>query len=166
VPQQRRSRASQLAPRTRRLGRLHHVAVVVASIEKSLVFYRDVLGLELETVMDIPHDRVRIAFLAIGESKMELVQPTDDTTGVARFLASKGEGFHHVCFEVDNLAETLLRLEIDGVELIDTSPRRGAEGPVAFIHPRSGHGVLVELIEAPGGPAWAMLGFEEPRGEA
>jgi len=100
-----------------------------------------------------------IAFLAVGESKIELVQPTDDSTGVARFLASKGEGFHHVCFEVQNLAETLLRLEIDGLELIDSAPRRGAEGPVAFIHPRSCHGVLVELIEAPGGPSWESLGF-------
>ena len=79
--------------------------------------------------------------------------------GVARFLASKGEGFHHVCFEVDNLAEALIRLELDGLELIDTAPRRGAEGPVAFIHPRSCQGVLVELIEAPGGPAWRSLGY-------
>jgi methylmalonyl-CoA/ethylmalonyl-CoA epimerase len=141
------------------LGRVHHVAVVVRSIEESLVFYRDQLGLTLETVMDIASDRVRIAFLAVGESKVELVEPTDDTTGVARFLESKGEGFHHVCFEVANIAESLLHLEIDGVELIDTAPRRGAEGPVAFIHPRSGHGVLVELIEAPGGPAWVSLGM-------
>lgn len=131
----------------------------MASIEDALGLWRDALGLELETVTDIPDDRVRIAFLAVGESKIELVQPTDDTTGVARFLASKGEGFHHVCLEVGNLAETLLRLEIDGLELIDTAPRRGAEGPVAFIHPRSCHGVLVELIEAPGGPAWDSLGF-------
>ena len=140
-------------------GRIHHVAFIVRSIEDALAFYRDALRLELETIMDIPTDHVRIAFLAVGESKVELVEPTDDTTGVARFLASKGEGFHHVCYEVDNLAETLLRLEIDGVELIDTAPRRGAEGPVAFIHPRSGNGVLVELIEAPGGPAWKSLGF-------
>ena len=109
--------------------------------------------------MDIPQDRVRIAFLGVGESKIELVEPTDDTTGVARFLASKGEGFHHVCFEVDDLSETLLRLGIDGVELIDSAPRRGAEGPVAFLHPRSCRGVLVELIEAPGGPSWAALGY-------
>jgi methylmalonyl-CoA/ethylmalonyl-CoA epimerase len=141
-------------------GRVHHVAIVVTSIEDALVFHRDVLGLRLESIMDVPSDRVRIAFLAVGESRVELVQPTDDSTGVARFLAGKGEGFHHVCYEVDNLAETLLRLEIDGVELIDTAPRRGAEGPVAFIHPRAGHGVLVELIEAPGGPAWTSLGFD------
>jgi methylmalonyl-CoA epimerase len=147
------------AVRIRKIGRIHHVAVVVRSIEESLVFYRDGLGLQLETITDVPDDRVRIAFLGVGESKIELVQPTDDTTGVARFLESKGEGFHHVCFEVDNLAESLLRLEIDGLELIDTAPRRGAEGPVAFIHPRSGHGVLVELIEAPGGPAWQALGY-------
>jgi methylmalonyl-CoA/ethylmalonyl-CoA epimerase len=140
-------------------GRIHHVAVIVSSIEASLTLYRDLLRLELETVMDIPSDRVRIAFLGVGESKVELVEPTDDTTGVARFLAGKGEGFHHVCFEVPNLAETLLRLEIDGLELIDSAPRRGAEGPVAFIHPRSCHGVLVELIEAPGGPSWTALGF-------
>src|SRR5688572_5602486 len=108
------------AAQVRKIGRIHHVAVVVRSIEQSLVFYRDSLGLQLETITDVPDDRVRIAFLGVGGSKIELVQPTDDTTGVARFLESKGEGFHHVCFEVDNLAESLMRLEIDGLELIDT----------------------------------------------
>ena len=151
--------ADRVPAHVRGLGKVHHVALIVGSIEKALGLWRDQLGLELETVMDIGTDRVRIAFLTVGESKVELVEPTDDTTGVARFLASKGEGFHHVCFEVSNLAETLLRLEIDGLELVDTAPRRGAEGPVAFIHPRSCHGVLVELIEAPGGPAWAALGY-------
>jgi methylmalonyl-CoA epimerase len=143
-------------------GRIHHVAVVVRSIDDGVRLYRDVLGMPLETVMEIPTDRVRIAFLGVGESKIELVEPTDETTGVARFLASKGEGFHHVCVEVANLAEELTRLGIEGVELIDTAPRRGAEGPVAFIHPRSCGGVLVELIEAPGGPAWAALGMSTP----
>jgi methylmalonyl-CoA epimerase len=142
-------------------GRIHHVAVIVRSIDESVALYRDLLGLPLETIMDIPQDKVRIAFLGIGESKVELVEPTDDTTGVARFLANKGEGFHHVCFEVDNLAQELTRLGIDGVELIDSAPRKGAEGPVAFLHPRSCHGVLVELIEAPGGPAWRGLGYPD-----
>ncbi|MGH2476295.1 MAG: VOC family protein, partial [Candidatus Limnocylindrales bacterium] len=113
----------------RHLGKIHHVALIVASIETALGFWRDMLGLDLESVMDIDTDRVRIAFLDVGESKIELVQPTDDTTGVARFLAAKGEGFHHVCFEVANLAEALIRLELDGLELIDSVPRRGAEGP-------------------------------------
>jgi methylmalonyl-CoA/ethylmalonyl-CoA epimerase len=150
---------SKVPPQIRRLGKVHHIALVVRSMDDALGLWRDMLGLELETVMDIASDRVRIAFLEVGESKVELVEPTDDTTGVARFLASKGEGFHHVCFEVANLSEALIRLELDGLELIDTVPRRGAEGPVAFIHPRSCHGVLVELIEAPGGPAWSSLGF-------
>jgi methylmalonyl-CoA/ethylmalonyl-CoA epimerase len=141
-------------------GRIHHVAVVVKSIEAALPLYRDLLGLPLETIMDIEPDRVRIAFLGVGESKVELVQPTDDTTGVARFLANKGEGFHHVCFAVANVSEELTRLGIVWVVLIDTAPRRGAEGPVAFLHPRSCNGVLVELIEVPGGPAWRSLGFD------
>jgi methylmalonyl-CoA/ethylmalonyl-CoA epimerase len=144
-------------------SRIHHVAVVVRSIEASLALYRDLLGLPLETIMEIPSDRVRIAFLGVGESKVELVEPTDDTTGVARFLASKGEGFHHLCLEVANLADELTRLSIDEVELIDSAPRRGAEGPVAFLHPRSCGGVLVELIEAPGGPAWIALGMAPAR---
>ncbi len=130
-----------------RLGRIHHVALIVRDVEASLGFYRDILGLQLETVMDIAHDRVRIAFLPVGESKVELVQPTDDTTGVARFLAARGEGFHHVCLEVPDLALALADLAAQGVELVDAEPRRGAEGPVAFIHPRSTGGLLVELVE-------------------
>ncbi|HEY6056886.1 MAG TPA: methylmalonyl-CoA epimerase [Candidatus Limnocylindrales bacterium] len=152
-------RAAKVPPHVRRPGRIHHVAVVVREMDEALAFYRDMLGLELDAVTPIPSDRVRIAFLPVGEVKVELVEPTDDTTGVARFLAGKGEGFHHVCFEVPDLAEALTRLAIDGIELIDTAPRRGAEGPVAFLHPRSCHGVLVELIEAPGGPAWSALGM-------
>jgi methylmalonyl-CoA/ethylmalonyl-CoA epimerase len=152
-------RQGSLPDRIRRIGKVHHIAVVVEQMEPALRFWRDALGLELESMMPIPGDRVDIAFLPAGDVKIELVRPTDDTTGVARYLASKGEGIHHVCFEVPNLAEALLHLEIDGIELIDTAPRRGAEGPVAFIHPKSCHGVLVELIEAPGGPAWTSLGM-------
>jgi len=143
----------------RRLGRVHHVAVVVRSLDASLGLWRDTLGLPVELVLPIEHDRVTIAFLPVGESKIELVQPDDDTTGVARFLAKKGEGFHHVCFEVPDISEALVRLAKDGIELIDTAARKGAEGPVAFLHPNSCQGVLVELIEAPGGPAWAALGY-------
>jgi methylmalonyl-CoA epimerase len=151
---------SRLPEHLRRIGKIHHVALIVRSIDESIQLWRNALTLDLETVMDIPSDGVRIAFLGVGESKIELVEPTDDTTGVARFLENRGEGFHHVCFEVPNLAEALMRLEIDGIELIDSTPRKGAEGPVAFLHPRSCHGVLVELIEAPGGPSWASLGFD------
>jgi len=161
----RRDPAHALPEHVRSLGRVHHVAVVVADLDRALRLWRDTLGLPVELVLPIETDRVTIAFLPVGESKVELVQPTDDTTGVARFLASKGEGFHHVCFEVPDLAAALTRLGLDGIELIDSAPRRGAEGPVAFLHPRSCHGVLVELIEAPGGPAWQALGYHaEPSG--
>jgi len=128
-------------------------------MDTALGFYRDTLGLPLQLLLPIESDRVRIAFLPVGESKIELVEPMDDATGVARFLAAKGEGFHHVCFEVADLAASLDGLAASGVQLIDTKPRKGAEGPVAFLHPSSCHGVLVELIETPGGPAWATLGY-------
>jgi methylmalonyl-CoA epimerase len=144
----------------RTFSRVHHVAVVVRDIDAALGFYRDTLGLSVELVLPIETDRVVIAFLAVGETKIELVQPTDETTGVARFLATKGEGFHHVCVETPDVDATLADLAARGVEVIDAQARRGAEGPVAFLHPRSCHGVLVELIEAPGGPAWSRLGYD------
>jgi methylmalonyl-CoA/ethylmalonyl-CoA epimerase len=140
-------------------AKVHHVAVVVRDLEAALGFYRDRLGLPVELVLPIEADGVTIAFLPVGESKIELVWPTDPSTGVARFLESRGEGFHHVCLEVADLAAELDRLAGEGIELIDRQPRRGADGPVAFIHPRSCHGVLVELIEAPAGPAWQQLGM-------
>lgn len=157
--------ASAVPEHVRRIGRLHHVAVVVRDAEAALRFYRDILGLPTGPLVAIPTDRVRIAFLPVGESRIELVEPVDDTTGVARFLASRGEGFHHVCFEVPDISAALTRFGVDGIELIDSAPRPGAEGPVAFLHPRSCHGVLVELIEEPGGPAWSTLypnGFRAP----
>jgi methylmalonyl-CoA epimerase len=143
-------------------GRVHHVAVVVRDLDAALGFYRDRLGLPVELVLPIASDGVTIAFLTVGESKIELVMPTDPSTGVARFLESRGEGFHHLCVEVGDVDRELRRLAAEGVELIDQAARKGAEGPVAFIHPRSCHGVLVELIEAPGGPAWRSLGFPTP----
>lgn len=141
--------------------RVHHVAIVVRDMNRALAFYRDQLRLPLDVLLPIESDGVRIAFLPVGESNIELVEPTNPSTGVARFLETRGEGFHHVCLEVDDVAAELERLAAEGIELIDTIARRGAEGPVAFIHPRSCHGVLVELIEAPGGPAWAALGYED-----
>jgi len=141
--------------------RVHHVAIVVRNMDAALATYRDQLRLPLDVLLPIEGDGVRIAFLPVGESNIELVEPTDSSTGVARFLETRGEGFHHVCLEVDDVAAELDRLAANGLELIDRAPRRGAEGPVAFIHPRSCHGVLVELIEAPGGPAWRLLGYDQ-----
>jgi methylmalonyl-CoA epimerase len=145
----------------RTFSRVHHVAYIVRDIEAALAFYRDTLGLSVGLVLPIESDEVIIAFLEVGETKIELVQPTSTTTGVARFLESRGEGFHHVCFETADVDATLADLAGRGVEVIDSLARRGAEGPVAFIHPRSCNGVLTELIEARGGPAWARLGYED-----
>jgi methylmalonyl-CoA/ethylmalonyl-CoA epimerase len=144
----------------RPFSRVHHVAVVVRDIGAALATWRDLFGLPVEFVLPIATDGVTIAFLPVGETKVELVCPTDPGTGVGRFLESRGEGFHHVCLEVAELDATLADLEARGAELIDREARRGAEGPVAFIHPRSCNGVLVELIEAPGGPAWSRLGLD------
>lgn len=139
--------------------RIHHVGIVVRDIESAMRRYRDDLGLPFEAVMERPEDSVRLAFLSAGASKIELLQPTSEGTGVARFLANRGEGLHHVCLEVEDVGRALARLAATGYELIDAAPRRGAEGPVAFVHPRSTNGALIELIEAPGGPAWEALGF-------
>jgi methylmalonyl-CoA epimerase len=110
----------------------------------------------------VPSQEVRIAFLTAGDSKIELVSPTNETSGVARFLESKGEGFHHLCLEVPDISAELTALAAAGVQLINAEAVAGVEGPVAFLHPKSCNGVLIELIEAPGGPAWTRLGFGAP----
>lgn len=148
------------------LGRIHHVALVVRRMDDALALWRDTLGLPVEQVVAVESDGVRIAFLPVGESKVELVEPVEPDTGVARYLESHGEGFHHVCLEVADLEQALAELARRGLELVDQAPRPGAEGPVAFLHPRSTQGVLVELIEAPGGPAWVSLGQPPKRQEA
>jgi methylmalonyl-CoA epimerase len=90
------------------------------------------------------------------------VSPTNSTSGVARFLETKGEGFHHLCLEVADIDAELQRLAATGIQLINAAAVEGVEGPVAFLHPKSCHGILVELIEAPGGPAWKRLGYGDP----
>ena len=129
-------------------GPLHHVGVVVPRIADALPFYRDVLGYAIGPVHDMTDQHVKVAFVTRGDSRVELLEPTDAESGVARFLAERGRAtMHHVCFEVADLAGTLDRLAREGVELIDRAPRVGAEGPVAFIHPRASGGVLIELIQ-------------------
>ena len=140
-------------------GRIHHVATVVRDLERAVTFHAEVLGLPLEQIADVPSQEVRIAFLTAGDSKIELVSPTNSTSGVARFLETKGEGFHHLCLEVADIDAELQRLAAAGIQLINAVAVEGVEGPVAFLHPKSCHGILVELIEAPGGPAWKRLGY-------
>ena len=131
-----------------KLGPLHHVAIAVPLIEDALPFFRDTLGLSADRIRDIPDQHVRVLFLGDAKGRIELIQPIDGESGVARFVAEQGKPtLHHVCYVVDDLQATLESLATDGVELIDRAPRRGAEGMVAFIHPRASGGVLIELID-------------------
>jgi len=133
-----------------KLGELHHVGIAVPSVERALPFYRDTLGLRSDAdAVDIAEQAVRVCMLRGAAGRIELIEPLDEASGVARFLAAR-EGravLHHVCFVADDLRATLRALADAGVEIIDTEPRRGAMGEVAFLHPRAGDGVLVELID-------------------
>lgn len=129
------------------IHRIDHVAIVVNDIEAALRVYRDALGLRLSQLQTIPDQDVKIAFLPAGDSEIELLEPINPESGVARFLARRGEGMHHICLEVDDLDATLAELATQGVELIDRAPRPGAHGRIAFIHPKGSHGVLIELLE-------------------
>lgn len=125
---------------------IDHVGIAVGDLGESLKFFRDALGLELEAPEDVPSQRVRAHFLQAGEATLELVEPTADDSPIAKYIAKRGPGIHHVCFRVEDLAAALAELKGKGVRLIDEAPRPGAHHSlVAFIHPASTHGVLVEL---------------------
>ncbi len=130
------------------IKRIHHVAVVVDDIEEALSFWEDALGLKVAHRADVPEQQAQVAFLPVGEGEVELVKPTTDTSGMAKYLAKRGPGIHHICIEVDNVAEMLGLLKAKGVRLIDETARSGADGKkYAFVHPESTKGVLVELYE-------------------
>ena len=131
--------------------KIDHLGIAVPSLEKGLAVWRDLFGLEASAPETVPGQGVTTAFLSVGEPRLELLEPTGPDTPVGRFLARRGPGFHHVCFLVTDLTEALGRLEEQGVRLVDRKPRPGAEGAlVAFIHPESTGGVLVELKEEAG----------------
>ena len=129
------------------MTKIDHIGIVVQDIRRALEPYESALGLPLRDVREVPDQKVQVAFLPVGQSNIELVQPLTDDTGIARFLEKRGEGIHHICLEVDDIEATLARLREHGVPLIDETPRQGAHGRVAFVHPKGMHGVLVELAE-------------------
>ena len=129
------------------MKKIDHIAIAVHSIEEALQAYEGALGLELADVGEVSEQAVRVAFLPMGESALELVEPLTSDSGVAKFLEKRGEGIHHICFEVGDIEAALQNLAAKGVRLIDEQPRQGAHGRVAFLHPKSTHGVLIELIE-------------------
>jgi len=126
---------------------IHHVAVVVRDIERALGFYRDVLGLPLGKRATVADQGVHAALLAAGRDEIELLEPTNPTGGVARFLEKKGEGIHHLCVETSDVAAALERVKAANLPVIDQAPRQGLAGTIAFLHPGACHGVLLELAQ-------------------
>jgi methylmalonyl-CoA/ethylmalonyl-CoA epimerase len=128
---------------------LDHVGIAVADIGDAMAFFRDALGLEIETVENVPSQRVRAHFIATGDASLELLEATADDSPIAKYIAKRGPGLHHITLRVDDIAAAIAQLKTRGVRLIDERPRPGAHGAlVAFIHPSSAHGVLVELKQA------------------
>jgi methylmalonyl-CoA epimerase len=137
---------------------VHHIGVAVPSIDEAMHFYGDKLGLSLFDSVDLPERQLKVAFVQAANLLIELLEPTDPDTPVARFLERRGPGLHHLCFGTSDIREHLRDLKDKGVELIDQTPRPGAHGEVAFLEPTAGLGVLVELLQAttldkPGTPA-------------
>ena len=143
------------------IKKVNHIAILVSDLDKALLTYQAGLGLELAKRQDMPEQEVEIAFLPTGDSMIELIKPTTETSGVAKFLAKRGEGLHHICLEVDNIEEAIKEkiggltagmkiqeMQARGVEMIHSTPIQAAEGRGAFLHPRGAHGVLIELLEA------------------
>ena len=127
-------------------ARLDHVGIAVANIADALAFYRDALGLDIEAPEDVASQRVRAHFIPAGESAIELLEATSDDSPIAKYVAKRGPGLHHLTLRVDDIDAALAHLKARGVRLIDEQPRTGAHGSrVAFIHPSSAHGVLIEL---------------------
>jgi len=127
---------------------INHVAIVVEDMEKSLSFWRDALGIELSGLRDVLAEKSQVAFLPLAGSEIELVKPTSDDSGIAKYLAKRGPGLHHLCVEVDNIEGMLAQLKSKGIRLINEEPRIAADGKkYAFVHPESTSGVLVELYQ-------------------
>lgn len=154
---------------------IHHIGIAVTDLTEAYRLYRDVLGLPLIKEAAVPDQGVRAALLAAGESEIELLEPLGTSSGLARFLARHGEGLHHICFDTPDVASELSAAKAKGAELIDTVPRPGLAGRIAFLHPRACAGVLVELATTPGHDAprasalrlkRLIIGAREPRATA
>lgn len=131
------------------LKKIDHIGIAVASLEEIIPFYRDHLGMTYKGTEEVAEQKVRVAFLQVGESKIELLEPTSDDSPVARFLEKNGSGIHHIAYQVDDIEAAIKKLETDGARMIDRLPRSGAHGArIAFLHPKSSGGVLTELCQS------------------
>ncbi len=130
------------------LRKINHIGIAVHSLEEALPFYRDMLGMAFQGTEEVAEQRVRVAMLGIGESKIELLEPTSPESPIARFLEKNGPGIHHLAYEVEDIEAAIARLEKEGARMIDRIPRSGAHGTrIAFVHPKSSGGVLTELCQ-------------------
>ena len=128
---------------------IHHIAIAVYDLDAAVAFYQDALGLEMTERREVPEEGVEIAFLPAGDGEIELLRPLDETGGVARFLEKRGEGLHHICMEVKDIEAAVERLQAAGARLLSDGPRVDAHGTrYIFVHPKSAHGVLLELYQA------------------
>ncbi len=128
--------------------KLEHIGIATRGIDEAVAFWRDALGLEVVETEEVAEQKVRVAMLPVGEPRIELLEPTSEDSPIAKFLAKRGPGIHHIAMRVDDIRATLARLKENGARLIDETPRIGAGGClVAFIHPSSANGVLLELVE-------------------
>ncbi|MCY4529092.1 MAG: methylmalonyl-CoA epimerase [Chloroflexi bacterium] len=126
---------------------INHVCIAVKDVDDTVRFYRNVFGVAEAEVVDIEDQSVRAALIRVGGSQLEFIEPTDPDGGVAKFIDRRGEGVHHICFEVEDLASTLQRLDEQGVAVVDREPREGLSGTIGFIHPKATRGVLIELVD-------------------
>jgi methylmalonyl-CoA/ethylmalonyl-CoA epimerase len=127
---------------------IEHIGIAVASLKDAIAFYENVLGLKCYNIEDVPEQKVRTAFFRVGQTKIELLESTDPEGPIGKFIEKRGEGIHHIAFAVENIGDQLKHASELGIKLIDTTPRKGAEGlDIAFLHPKSTSGVLIELCE-------------------
>lgn len=132
------------------ISHIEHVGIAVPSLDEAIPFYEKVLGLKCFAIEEVADQKVRTAFFKVGQTKIELLEPTSEDSTIAKFIANKGEGIHHIAFATDSVTEALADAAEKGIRLIDTAPRGGAEGlQIAFLHPKSTCSVLTELCEDP-----------------
>jgi methylmalonyl-CoA/ethylmalonyl-CoA epimerase len=130
------------------LTKINHIGIAVASLDATLPFYRDNLSMDVAGIEEVAEQKVRVALLQVGESKIELLEPTSPESPVAKFLEKNGPGIHHIAYEVEDLEAAIAKLTEDGMRMIDALPRNGAHGTrIAFVHPKSSNGVLTELCQ-------------------
>lgn len=130
------------------LTKINHIGIATNSLDGVIPFYRDILGMAFMGMEEVAEQQVRVAFFEVGESKIELLEPTTAESPIAKFLEKNGPGIHHVAYEVENIDTAITKLESEGARMIDTAPRLGAHGVrIAFIHPKSSNGVLTELCQ-------------------